>query len=79
MNGPAHYQEAEKNLAEVDFIDEHEDRHSPDDSVHESKVELLAQAQAHATLALVAATVWANLPYTLKAADGAELWREATS
>ena len=80
MNGVQHYQEAEKNLAAVDFIDDHEDQYGPDDSArHESKVELLAQAQVHATLALVAATVWANLPYTLKAPNGAELWREVTS
>lgn len=80
MNGPAHYQDAEKVLAAVDFIDEHEDEYGPDDSArHESKVELLAEAQVHATLALVAATVWANLPHTLKAPNGAEMWREVTS
>ena len=65
MNGAQHYTEAERLLYE--YV-------SPD-----SVNGLIAQAQVHARLAHVAATVWANLPYTLKASGGAELWREVTS
>jgi hypothetical protein len=67
MNGAMHFQEAERLL---DL--------SGKAALSEAPV-LVAIAEVHATLSLVAATVWANLPYTLKAADGAELWREATS
>ena len=67
MNGPGHFQEAERLL---DL--------SGKASLSEVPV-LVAIADVHATLALVAATVWANLPYTLKAAGGADLWREVTA
>jgi len=76
VSGPEHYQEAEKALAAVDFIDEHEDQYRTDDvsALHHSKTELLAEAQVHATLALAAAQA-ARASYDLPPTE-AQAWLE---
>lgn len=72
MNGPQHYREAERLLAQVaDVVSLNYSTQTG-----ETKADVLAAAQAHATLALAAATVdaqrggmdtWDNCPHPRRA------------
>lgn len=73
MNGPGHYREAERSLSAASFIDRPGGK--PVDS--EASAYHMAAAQAHATLALAAATALgpAELPPDANAFDIYREWQ----